>query len=87
MRRTVGEPPWTGWVCLHDAFSTLCEELTATVVLVTHDLQEAGLLADRLAVLHGGRLEQVADVATLVGAPATDYVRRLVAQAGLKGGA
>lgn len=72
---------------LHDAFSALREELTATVVLVTHDLQEAALLADRLAVLHEGRLDQVADVATLVGAPATDYVRRLVAQAGLKGSA
>lgn len=69
---------------LHESFTTLRGELKATVVLVTHDLQEAALLADRMAVLRAGRLEQVADAGTLVRAPATDYVRRLVAQAGLE---
>lgn len=50
-----------------------------TTVLVTHDLREAFFLADRIAVLREGRIEQVADGATLRRAPATDYVRRLLA--------
>lgn len=50
-----------------------------TTVLVTHDLREALFLADRIAVLREGRIEQVADGATLRLTPATDYVRRLLA--------
>jgi len=50
-----------------------------TTVLVTHDLREAFLLADRIAVLRDGKLEQVADGPTLRRAPATEYVRQLLA--------
>jgi osmoprotectant transport system ATP-binding protein len=49
-----------------------------TTVLVTHDLREALFLADRIAVLREGMLEQVADGSTLRRAPATEYVRRLL---------
>ncbi len=55
-----------------------------SVVLVTHDLREALLLADRIAVLRSGRLEQVAEGATLRDAPATDYVASLLARAGVR---
>jgi ABC-type proline/glycine betaine transport system ATPase subunit len=54
-----------------------------TTVLVTHDLREAFFLADRIAVLREGRIEQIADGATLRQSPATDYVRRLLAFAEL----
>jgi osmoprotectant transport system ATP-binding protein len=50
-----------------------------TTVLVTHDLREALFLADRIAVLREGNIEQVADGQTLRRAPATDYVQRLLA--------
>lgn len=49
-----------------------------TTVLVTHDLREALFLADRIAVLRNGALEQVADAPTLRAAPATEYVARLL---------
>jgi osmoprotectant transport system ATP-binding protein len=52
-----------------------------TCVLVTHDLHEAFLLADRVAVLRGGRLEQLGTPAELVSAPRTPYVRDLLARA------
>jgi osmoprotectant transport system ATP-binding protein len=54
-----------------------------TTVLVTHDLREAFFLADRIAVLREGRIEQIADSETLRRSPATDYVRRLLAFAEL----
>ncbi len=66
---------------LQEMFRLLRGELSITSILVTHDLHEAVLLADRIAVLHGGMLEQVADVQTLLSGPATDYVRTLLARA------
>jgi osmoprotectant transport system ATP-binding protein len=59
----------------------LRRELRFTTLLVTHDLAEAFLLADRVAVMHEGRIEQIAPPAELRAAPATDYVRALLARA------
>ncbi len=66
---------------LQETFARLRRELSVTAVLVTHDLHEAGILADHIAVLRDGRVEQVADSLTLRTAPATDYVRRLLLRA------
>jgi osmoprotectant transport system ATP-binding protein len=54
-------------------------------VLVTHDLHEAFLLADRVAVLRRGRLEQLAPPAELLARPATSYVRELLSRARVSG--
>jgi osmoprotectant transport system ATP-binding protein len=67
-----------------DLQGTLLElrrELRFSTLLVTHDLTEAFLLADRIAVMHGGRIEQVAAPAELRASPATDYVRALLTRA------
>ena len=56
-----------------------------TCVLVTHDLHEAFLLGDRVAVLRRGRLEQLGTPAELVSAPRTTYVRDLLARARIEG--
>ena len=66
---------------LHATFLDLRARLRVTMLLVTHDLLEAARLADRIAVLRAGRIEQVAAPATLRSAPATDYVARLIARA------
>lgn len=68
---------------LHETFKTLRRETRVTVLLVTHDLHEAVALADEVAVLKGGRMEQRATPEELVGAPATAYVARLLRRAGL----
>jgi multiple sugar transport system ATP-binding protein len=47
-------------------------------VYVTHDQAEAMTLADRIAVLKAGALEQVAPPRELYGAPATEFVARFV---------
>ncbi|MCJ2132573.1 ABC transporter ATP-binding protein [Methylobacterium sp. J-026] len=49
-----------------------------TIVLVTHDMDEALRLADRIAVLDRGRLVQEDAPAALIGAPASDFVRSLL---------
>jgi glycine betaine/proline transport system ATP-binding protein len=53
---------------------------TRTVVFVTHDLDEAIRIADRIAIMEGGRIVQIGTPEELVTRPATDYVRRFVAK-------
>jgi osmoprotectant transport system ATP-binding protein len=65
---------------LQATFRVLRRELGVTTLLVTHDLAEAELLADRIAVMHQGRIEQVAAPDELRDAPATEYVRALLAR-------
>jgi osmoprotectant transport system ATP-binding protein len=60
-------------------FRRVQRELGTTVVMVTHDVDEAVRLGDRIAVLRdGGHLEQYADPATVLGAPANDHVAQFV---------
>ncbi len=53
--------------------------LGVTSVLVTHDMAEALLLADRIAVMDAGRVLQVGTPRELLAAPANDTVERLLA--------
>lgn len=55
-------------------------ETGITVLFVTHDISEALKLGTRVLVLDGGRIQQYAAPAELLRAPATGFVRRLVAQ-------
>ncbi|MGH7502044.1 MAG: ATP-binding cassette domain-containing protein [Longimicrobiales bacterium] len=68
---------------LQDAFLEVRAEIAITALLVTHDLHEATLLGDRIAVLRTGRLEQCASAAELRRAPASPYVRTLLERARL----
>ena len=52
-------------------------ELGKTIVFVTHDIFEALTLADRIAVMHDGRLEQVGTKREILAKPATGFVRDL----------
>jgi osmoprotectant transport system ATP-binding protein len=69
---------------LQDAFLRLRRSLALTALLVTHDLNEAALLADRLAVLRAGTIEQIATAGELLAQPATPYVRELTLRARLR---
>jgi len=64
---------------LQDEFLRLQRSLRRTVVLVTHDIDEALRLGDRLAVLAtGGRLEQYGTPADVLARPATPFVADFV---------
>jgi osmoprotectant transport system ATP-binding protein len=63
---------------LQTTFRQIRRELGLTAVLVTHDLQEAFLLADEIVVMRQGRVEQSAAPRVLREEPATDYVRQLL---------
>lgn len=63
------------------AFDGIRRELKITALLVTHDLSEAFLLADRIVVMRRGKIEQEATPGDLRRAPATDYVRQLLLRA------
>ena len=52
--------------------------LSLPIVLVTHDIEEAARLADRIAVLHGGRILQLAAPEILMRFPVDSEVARLV---------
>jgi sulfate transport system ATP-binding protein len=52
----------------------LHDEVHVTTVLVTHDQEEALDVADRIAVLNKGRIEQAGDPVTLYERPANDFV-------------
>lgn len=55
----------------------LREKLGVTVVFVTHDLFEALTLADRIIVMHMGRIEQVGTPHEVLHRPASNFVRDL----------
>lgn len=72
---------------LHDEFLRLQQELGKTIVMVTHDIDEALKLGDRVAVLReGGRLAQFGTPRDLVTKPADDFVSGFVGkERGLRG--
>ena len=62
---------------LQEELLRLKERLLKTIVFVTHDIFEALRLADRIAVMHAGRLEQVGPPGEILRAPATEFVKEL----------
>ncbi|MEU3788461.1 betaine/proline/choline family ABC transporter ATP-binding protein [Streptomyces fructofermentans] len=70
---------------LQDEFLRMQAAVRKTVLLVTHDIEEAVRLGDRIAVYGQGRIEQFDTPGAVLGSPATPYVAEFVgADRGLK---
>src|SRR3546814_10411835 len=52
----------------------LQRELKKTIIFITHDLNEALILGDHIAIMKAGRFVQVGTAQQIVGSPADDYV-------------
>jgi osmoprotectant transport system ATP-binding protein len=65
---------------LQREFLELKRRLGKTVVFVTHDIVEALVLSDRIAVLYNGHLEQIGTKNDLFENPKTEFVENLFAQ-------
>ena len=63
---------------LQDEFTRIHRELRLTTVMVTHDMTEALLMADRIAVMGDGRLLGLGTPRELLAHPPDDDVRRLL---------
>ncbi|MEU6183735.1 ABC transporter ATP-binding protein [Streptomyces coeruleorubidus] len=63
---------------LREEIRRLQQELGITTLFVTHDQEEALSMADRVAVMRAGKLEQCAPPAELYGRPATAFVAEFV---------
>lgn len=57
---------------------TIQRRFGTTIIMVTHDMEEAVHLGDRIAVMDGGRLLQYASPAEILTAPATAFVESLL---------
>ena len=70
---------------LQDELLRIQRELRKTIVFVTHDIDEAILLGDRIVILRGGRLAQYDTPEAILAGPADDFVADFVgADRGLK---
>lgn len=61
---------------MQDEFLRLQQMLNKTIVFITHDFDEALRLADRIAIMKDGAVEQIDTPDQIVLHPATEYVRK-----------
>lgn len=64
---------------MQDQLLELQQTLGKTIVFITHDLNEAMYLGDRIAVMRDGRIVQVGTSEQILSDPADDYVAQFVA--------
>lgn len=63
---------------LQQSFLAIRRRLALTAIFVTHDMVEALLIADRIAVMNQGTLVQIGTPRELLDSPADEYVERLL---------
>ena len=64
---------------LQDEFIRLSKILKKTTIFITHDLDEAVRIGDRIAIMRDGKMVQIGTAEDIVMEPADDYVAEFVA--------
>lgn len=64
---------------MQDELLALQSALKKTIIFITHDLNEALLLGDKIAIMKDGRVVQIGTAQDIVSNPADDYVAAFVA--------
>ncbi|MEM8849352.1 MAG: choline ABC transporter ATP-binding protein [Pseudomonadota bacterium] len=64
---------------LQDELLELQARLKRTIIFVSHDLDEAFKIGNRIAIMEGGRIVQCGTPQEIIGVPASDYVADFVA--------
>jgi glycine betaine/proline transport system permease protein len=64
---------------LQDELLDLQRDLKRTIIFVSHDLDEAFKIGNRIAIMEGGRIVQCGTPRDIFSAPASDYVAEFVA--------
>ena len=67
------------WRQLQDEFIKLSATMNKTTMFITHDLDEAVRIGDRIAIMRDGRIVQIGTAEDIVMNPADDYVADFVA--------
>jgi len=63
---------------LQEDLNKIFKELKKTVILVTHDLSEAGFFGDKIVLLMNGRIIQTGTIEDLVKRPKNEFVTRFI---------
>lgn len=63
---------------MQDLFLDIQDEIERTVVFITHDLNEALRLGQRVAIMNEGRIVQIGRPAEILSNPADEYVERFI---------
>jgi glycine betaine/proline transport system ATP-binding protein len=66
---------------MQDELIQLQGELHKTMIFVTHDLQEALKIADRIAIMQDGKIIQIGTPEEIIAEPGSDYVQEFVKDA------
>ena len=69
---------------LQEDLLELQQKIQKTIIFVTHDIQEAMTLGDRICLMKDGHIEQLGTPAEIMSDPATDFVREFVGARGPK---
>ena len=64
---------------LQTQFMRLAEKMRKTTIFITHDLEEAALVGDKIAIMRDGRIIQEDTPENIVLRPANDYIADFVA--------
>ncbi|SEM86393.1 ABC transporter ATP-binding protein [Terribacillus saccharophilus] len=65
---------------LQEEFLQIQKELKKTILFVSHDIDEAVKMADKIALLKGGKMMQYAEPARMLNKPANSFVAEFVGQ-------